>query len=569
MVPERKFRDMAEESFAELFEQSIENVEMRTGQVVLGEVVDINSDIVIVNAGLKSEAEIPLWQFKDMTGAVDIKIGDKVDVEIEAVEDGQGRTRLSREKACRAKAWAEIEEAFNEQTVVTGVLTSRVKGGFTVSISNIRGFLPGSLYGTKLPPEDSEDFELDTSPMEFKVIKLDRVRNNVVVSRRAVLEKELMAEREALLESLEEGQVLNGTVKNITGYGAFINLGGIDGLLHITDMSWHRIKHSSEVVEIGQEVTVKVLNFNREESRISLGLKQLTEDPWLEIQNRYKVGDRLVSRVASIVDYGVFVELNDFIKGLVHISEMDWSSRNINPSEICSIGDEVEVEVLGVDAERHRISLGMKQCKPNPWTAFAEKHEVGDRIQGQIKSLTDFGIFVSLENGIDGLVHVNDISWTKDGEDEIRNFKKEEKIEVAVLAIDAERERISLGLKQLETDPYSHYVSVNGKGAIVDCVIDAIKEKGVTVKLDEGVFGFIRKSELSASSASESVGKFTEGQEVQAKITSIDRKNRKIFLSIRSLEVDIQEEAYEAVKQSDPKPKSALASQLQEITTAS
>ena len=559
---------MVEESFTELFEESIKSLEMRPGEVILGQVVDVGTDSVIVNAGLKSEAEIPLYQFMDMKGGVDINVGDEVEVEIEAVEDGSGRTRLSREKACRARAWEEIEAAYRDQTVVTGILTSRVKGGFTVSISNIRGFLPGSLYGTKLPPEDDEEFEFEKEPIEFKVIKLDRPRNNIVVSRRAVLEKELMAEREALLSTLEEGQIIEGTVKNLTGYGVFVNLGGIDGLLHITDLSWHRVKHPSEVVSIGETLSVKVLKYDKENTRISLGLKQLKEDPWQEIKERYKVGDKLIGTVSSIVDYGVFVDLDEYIKGLVHISEMDWTSRNIHPGDVCEVGSEVEVMVLGMDAEKHRISLGMKQCKPNPWVEFSENHESGNRIKGQIKSLTDFGIFVSLENGIDGLVHINDISWTRDGEEEIRNYKRDEEIEVVVLAVDAERERISLGVKQLIEDPYLHYIADHGKGAIVDGVVNAINEKGIVVNLSEGVSGFIRNAELSTNKISDPSKEFEVGQAVQAKVTSIDRKKRKIFLSIRSLEVDMEGEAYEAVNQTAPDAPKTLGSKLKEKLTS-
>lgn len=525
------------ESFTELFEASIKDTEMRSGEVVLGKVMHVGNEYVIVSAGLKSEAEIPLKQFKDMTGELNINVGDEVEVEIEAVEDGSGRTRLSREKACRLRAWEKIESAYEDQSVIEGVLTNRVKGGFSVMIQNVRGFLPGSLYGARLSPDD-RDFDLDTKPLEFKVIKLDRSRNNVVVSRKAVIEKELSEERQKLLESLEEGQIVEGVVKNLTDYGAFVNLGGIDGLLHITDLAWRRVKHPSEILSIGDTTSVKILKFDRERTRISLGLKQLTEDPWTNVHRRYKVGDRLFGKVTSITDYGAFVEIEEGIKGLVHVSEMDWTSKNVYPTQICNIGDDIEVMVLSIDLERHRISLGIKQCKPNPWVDFAVRYKRNDRIRGEIKSLTDFGIFVSLENNIDGLVHINDISWRGDGEEEIRKFKKGEEIEVVVLTIDADRERISLGIKQITEDPFITYVSKHGKGSYASGKVNSINDKGVIVELTEGVIGMIRNTEVARSNPRDAKSAIKIGDEVNSKVLGIDRKNRKISLSIKALELE-------------------------------
>ncbi len=551
------------ESFTELFEESIKNTEMRVGEVVLGKVMHVGNENVIVSAGLKSEAEIPLWQFKDMRGNFDVNVGDEVEVEIETVEDGHGRTRLSREKACRARAWEKIEKAFEDQTVIEGVITSRVKGGFSVSIENVRAFLPGSLYGTRIT-QTEEGFEFEKEPLEFKIIKLDRARNNVVISRKAVLEKELSKEREALIASLEVGQVIEGVVKNLTDYGAFINLGGMDGLLHITDLAWRRIKHPSELLEIGESITVKVLKCDKERSRISLGLKQLTEDPWQNIERRYKRGDRLFGKVASITEYGAFVEIEEGIKGLVHVSEMDWVSRNIHPSQVCNIGDEVEVMILSIDLERHRISLGIKQCKPNPWIEFAVNHKKGERITGQIKSLTDFGIFVSLENGIDGLVHLNDITWHGNGEEEIKNYIKGDDLEVEILTIDAERERISLGIKQIHGDPFLGFVAKSGKGAVVEGVVDGMDDKGVQVKLADGVFGMIRNAEVAKNKPKEAKSALSAGQEVQSKILSIDRKNRKISLSIKALEVEEEGHAIEEYGSDTASPALTLGQKLKE-----
>lgn len=551
------------ETFTELFEESIKNTEMRVGEVVLGRVMHVDSEIVIVSAGLKSEAEIPIWQFKDMRGNFDVNVGDEVEVEIETVEDGYGRTRLSREKACRARAWEKIETAFEEQTTIEGVITSRVKGGFSVSIENVRAFLPGSLYGARVTQSD-ENFEFEKDPLEFKIIKLDRARNNVVISRKAVLEKELSAEREQLIASLEVGQVIEGVVKNLTDYGAFINLGGIDGLLHITDLAWRRIKHPSDILQIGEKVTVKVLKCDKERSRISLGLKQLTEDPWQNVERRHKRGNRLFGKVTSITEYGAFVEIEEGIKGLVHVSEMDWVSRNIHPSQICNIGDEIEVMILSVDLERHRISLGIKQCKPNPWIEFALNHKKGERIKGQIKSLTDFGIFVSLENGIDGLVHLNDITWQGNGEEEIKNYTKGDEIEVEILTIDAERERISLGIKQIHGDPFFSFISSSGKGSVVDGTVEEMDDKGVHVKLVDGVIGVIRNSEVAKNKPKEAKSALSIGDELKSKIISIDRKNRKISLSIKALEVDEEGQAIEEFGSDNSTPALTLGQKLKE-----
>ena len=551
------------ESFTELFEESIKNTEMRAGEVVLGKVMHVGNENVIVSAGLKSEAEIPLWQFKDMRGKYDINVGDEVEVEIETVEDGYGRTRLSREKACRARAWEKIESAFEAQDAIEGVITSRVKGGFSVSIENVRAFLPGSLYGSRLTQTD-DNFEFETEPLDFKIIKLDRARNNVVISRKAVLEKELTKEREELIARLEVGQVVEGVVKNLTDYGAFVNLGGIDGLLHITDLAWRRIKHPSEILTIGDPITVKVLKCDKERSRISLGLKQLTEDPWQNVDRRYKRGDRLFGKVASIAEYGAFVEIEEGIKGLVHVSEMDWVARNIHPSQICNVGDEIEVMILSIDLERHRISLGIKQCQPNPWIEFAVGHKKGERVKGEIKSLTDFGIFVSLEHGIDGLVHLNDITWQGNGEEEIKTYTKGEEIEVEILTIDAERERISLGIKQIHGDPFLGFVSNSGKGSVVNGTVISLDDKGVHVKLADGVTGMIRNAEVAKNKPKEAKSALTVGEDVQSKVISIDRKNRKISLSIKALEVDEEGQAIEEYGSDTVSPALTLGKKLKE-----
>ncbi len=530
------------ESFAEMFEENMSQLVMRPGDVIIGEVMQTNGDYVIVNAGLKSEAEIPLAQFKNAKGEVTVQIGDKVEVAIESVEDGFGQTRLSREKACRARSWDELEKAYEEQSVVTGVLTGKVKGGFTVAVDDIRAFLPGSLVDVR-PVKDST--YLEGVELEFKVIKLDRVRNNVVVSRRAVVEHEMSAERDALLLSLEEGQIVKGVVKNLTDYGAFVNLGGIDGLLHITDLAWRRVKHPSEVLTVGDEIEARVLKFDRERNRVSLGVKQLGDDPWVDLPRRYPESTRIFGKVTNLTEYGAFVELEEGVEGLVHVSEMDWTNKNIHPSKLCHVGDEVEVMVLDVDGERRRISLGMKQCKPNPWDEFAATHNKGDRISGQIKSITDFGVFIGLEGGIDGLIHLSDISWERAGEDVVREYKKGDEVEAVVLAVDPERERISLGLKQATSDPFTAFVQENGKGSIVTGVVETVDAKGAIIVLTDTVEGYLRAAELTHDHVEDARSFLKEGDTVEAKITSIERKNRRISLSVKARDVDIEGEAIE------------------------
>ena len=528
------------ESFAEMFEENMSQLVMRPGDVIIGEVMQTNGDYVIVNAGLKSEAEIPLAEFKNAKGEVTVQIGDKVEVAIESVEDGFGQTRLSREKACRARSWDELEKAYEEQSVVTGVLTGKVKGGFTVAVDDIRAFLPGSLVDVR-PVKDST--YLEGVELEFKVIKLDRVRNNVVVSRRAVVEHEMSAERDALLLSLEEGQIVKGVVKNLTDYGAFVNLGGIDGLLHITDLAWRRVKHPSEVLTVGDEIEARVLKFDRERNRVSLGIKQLGDDPWVDLPRRYPESTRIFGKVTNLTEYGAFVELEEGVEGLVHVSEMDWTNKNIHPSKLCHVGDEVEVMVLDVDGERRRISLGMKQCKPNPWDEFAATHNKGDRISGQIKSITDFGVFIGLEGGIDGLIHLSDISWERAGEDVVREYKKGDEVEAVVLAVDPERERISLGLKQATSDPFTAFVQENGKGSIVTGVVETVDAKGAIIVLTDTVEGYLRAAELTHDHVEDARSFLKEGDTVEAKITSIERKNRRISLSVKARDVDIEGEA--------------------------
>jgi len=527
------------ESFADLFEESMAKTVMSPGAVIMGEVVDLEGEFVIINAGLKSEAEIPAEQFMDDKGDLTVNVGDSVEVAIEAFEDGTGQTRLSREKACRARAWDELEKASEEQTIVTGVITGKVKGGFTVSVQGIRGFLPGSLVDVR-PVKDSA--YLEGKELEFKVIKLDRKRNNIVVSRRAVVENELSAERDALLESLEEGQIIKGVVKNLTDYGAFVNLGGIDGLLHITDLAWRRVKHPSEVLNVGDEIEARVLKFDRERNRVSLGMKQLGDDPWVDLPRRYPESTRVFGKVTNITDYGAFVELEEGVEGLVHVSEMDWTNKNIHPTKICHIGDEVEVMVLDVDHERRRISLGMKHCHPNPWEEFAATHNKGDKVSGSIKSITDFGVFIGLEGGIDGLIHLSDLSWDDAGEDVVRQYKKGEEVEAVVLAVDPERERVSLGIKQATQDPFSSYVHEHGKGSVVNGILGEIDAKGATVNLADGIEGYLRASELSQDQVADARTVLKEGEELQAKITSIDRKNRRISLSVKALEAQQESE---------------------------
>lgn len=527
------------DSFAELFEESISQAVMTPGAVIMGEVVDVDGEFVIVNAGLKSEAEIPAAQFKNESGELTVTVGDHVEVAIETIEDGFGNTRLSREKACRSRAWDDLEEAQEAQSVVTGMITGKVKGGFTVAVEGIRAFLPGSLVDVR-PVKDSS--YLEGKELEFKVIKLDRRRNNVVVSRRAVVEHELSAERDALLENLEEGQVVKGIVKNLTDYGAFVNLGGIDGLLHITDLAWRRVKHPSEVLAVGDEIEARVLKFDRERNRVSLGMKQLGDDPWVDLPRRYPEGTRVFGRVTNLTDYGAFVELEEGVEGLVHVSEMDWTNKNVHPSKICHVGDEMEVMVLDIDEERRRISLGMKQCRPNPWEEFAATHNKNDRVTGKIRSITDFGVFIGLDGGIDGLIHLSDLSWDRPGEEVVREYKKGEEIEAVVLAVDPERERISLGVKQATQDPFTVYVGTHGKGNIVQGDVISVDAKGAVIQLAEGIEGYLRASELSRERVEDARTLLVEGSTVEAKITSIDRKNRRISLSVKALEVQQESE---------------------------
>ncbi len=526
------------ESFAELFEQSIANTQMRPGSILSATVVEVRPDVVIVSAGLKSEGVIPASQFLDEHGEVTVQPGDEVEVALDTVEDGFGETRLSREKAKRAKTWMKLEAAFEKGEPVAGQINGKVKGGFTVDVGDIRAFLPGSLVDVR-PVRDAT--YLEGKDLEFKVIKLDRRRNNVVVSRRAVVEEEYSAEREELLKSLQEGQVLQGVVKNLTDYGAFVDLGGIDGLLHITDMAWKRVKNPSEVVTIGEEIEVKVLKFDRERNRVSLGLKQLGEDPWVELGRRYPVSTRLFGKVTNLADYGCFVEIEEGVEGLVHVSEMDWTNKNIHPSKIVQVGDEVEVMVLDIDSDRRRVSLGIKQCTANPWEEFAALHNKGDKVSGTIKSITDFGIFVGLDGGIDGLVHLSDIAWHEAGEEAVRRFRKGDELETVVLAIDAERERISLGIKQLEQDPFSSFVAEHPKGSVVRGTIAELDAKGATVTLAEGVEGYLRASEIARDRVEDARAHLKQGEEVEAKFIGVDRKSRTITLSIKAK--DSEEEA--------------------------
>lgn len=528
------------ESFAQLFEESLTKMRLQSGQLIIGEVVHVDDDVVIVNAGLKSEGVIPAIQFKDPHGTLHVKVGDRVEVVVESLEDGTGETLLSREKACRVKAWEDLEKAFEDQSVVTGVMTGKVKGGYTVAINGVRAFLPSSLVDVR-PVRDPS--YLEGKELEFKVIKIDRKRSNVVVSRRAVVEKEISAERQALLSNLEEGQVVKGVVKNLTDYGAFVDLGGIDGLLHITDLAWKRVKHPSEVLKIGDEIEAKVLRYDRERNRVSLGLKQLGDDPWVDITRRYPERARLFGKVTNITDYGAFVEIEPGVEGLVHVSEMDWTNKNVHPTKVVQLGDEVEVMVLDIDTERRRISLGMKQCQPNPWQEFAANHNKNEHVKGKIKSITDFGVFVGLEGGIDGLIHLSDLSWNRPGEEAVRDFKKGDELEAVILAIDAERERISLGIKQLEGDPFSSYVAANGKGAIVKGTVTAVEAKGATINLGDDIEGYLRASELGRERIEDARTVLKEGDTVEAKITTIDRKNRKISLSVRAKDIEEETEA--------------------------
>ncbi|HEX4619723.1 MAG TPA: 30S ribosomal protein S1 [Steroidobacteraceae bacterium] len=533
------------ESFAQLFEHSLANQRIRPGMILTGLVVDVTPDVVIVNVGLKSEAVIPLEQFKNERGEVEVKAGDNVEVALDSVEDGTGETRLSREKAKRARTWTRLEEAFNKSEIVTGVITGRVKGGFTVEIENVRAFLPGSLVDVR-PVRDTS--YLEGKPLEFKVIKLDQKRNNVVVSRRAVVEQEFSAERSALLDNLQEGAVVRGAVKNLTDYGAFVDLGGIDGLLHITDMAWKRVKHPSEVVKVGDEVEVRILKFDRERSRVSLGLKQLGADPWENIARRYPPGTRVFGKVTNIADYGAFVEIEDGVEGLVHVSEMDWTNKNVNPAKVVHSGQEVEVMVLDVDEERRRISLGLKQCQANPWKEFAENYNRGDKVAGQIKSITDFGIFIGLPGNIDGLVHLSDISWDQPGEEAVRNYQKGQQLEAMVLSIDPERERISLGIKQLAKDPFSAYIADNPKGTIVKGVVKEVDARGAVIDLGNGIEGQLRASELGRDRVEDARAVLKVGEEIEAKFTGVDRKSRTISLSIKAKEAHDEAEAVQSYR---------------------
>ena len=523
------------ESFAEMLEESLVGRQMRPGSLVTGRVVDVGPDFVMVSAGLKSDSPIPASQFRDESGAVTVAVGEEVEVALEAVEDGFGETRLSREKAKRAQAWRRLENAFEGSDNVSGVISGKVKGGFTVDIEDIRAFLPGSLVDVR-PVRDTS--YLEGKPLEFKVIKLDPRRNNVVVSRRAVVEIENSAEREALLERLDEGAVMNGVVKNLTDYGAFVDLGGIDGLLHITDMAWRRVRHPTEVVNVGDEIEVKVLKYDRERNRVSLGLKQLGEDPWVSIAQRYPAGSRIAGKVTNTADFGAFVEIEEGVEGLVHVSEMDWTNRNIHPSRVVQIGDETQVMILDVDEERRRISLGIKQCLPNPWEEFALTHAKGDRVSGRIKSITDFGMFVGLEGGIDGLVHVSDLSWNEDGEVLLRNHRKGEEIETVVLAVDAERERISLGIKQLDRDPFSSWLNEHPRGSVLTATIADVDARGARVDLADGVEGYIRASEISRERVEDARAVLRAGERVEVKVVAVDRRRRGVSLSIRERESD-------------------------------
>ncbi|EHC5806520.1 30S ribosomal protein S1 [Escherichia coli] len=537
------------ESFAQLFEESLKEIETRPGSIVRGVVVAIDKDVVLVDAGLKSESAIPAEQFKNAQGELEIQVGDEVDVALDAVEDGFGETLLSREKAKRHEAWITLEKAYEDAETVTGVINGKVKGGFTVELNGIRAFLPGSLVDVR-PVRDT--LHLEGKELEFKVIKLDQKRNNVVVSRRAVIESENSAERDQLLENLQEGMEVKGIVKNLTDYGAFVDLGGVDGLLHITDMAWKRVKHPSEIVNVGDEITVKVLKFDRERTRVSLGLKQLGEDPWVAIAKRYPEGTKLTGCVTNLTDYGCFVEIEEGVEGLVHVSEMDWTNKNIHPSKVVNVGDVVEVMVLDIDEERRRISLGLKQCKANPWQQFAETHNKGDRVEGKIKSITDFGIFIGLDGGIDGLVHLSDISWNVAGEEAVREYKKGDEIAAVVLQVDAERERISLGVKQLAEDPFNNWVALNKKGAIVTGKVTAVDAKGATVELADGVEGYLRASEASRDRVEDATLVLSVGDEVEAKFTGVDRKNRAISLSVRAKDEADEKDAIATVnKQED------------------
>ncbi len=522
-------------SFAELFEESLVQTEMRVGSMLIGTVVDIDNDKVIVSAGLKSEGVIPKWQFLNEEGDLEVSVGDEVEVALDLIEDGLGATLLSRDKAKKHKAWGELETAFEAEETITGRINGKVRGGFTVAVGALRAFLPGSLVDVR-PIRDTTF--LEGRDLEFKVIKIDQKRNNVVLSRRAVVEKEYSAERDELLKTLADGIVVKGIVKNLTDYGAFIDLGGIDGLLHITDMAWRRVRHPSECVEIGQEIEVKVLKFDKEKTRVSLGMKQMAEDPWSAISDRYLPGTRVTGKVNNLTDYGCFVEVEEGVEGLVHVSEMDWTNKNVNPAKVVALGDEVDVMILEIDEERRRISLGMKQCKTNPWDEFAATHNKGDKISGKIKSITDFGIFIGLDGSIDGLVHMSDISWSDTPEDSIRGYQKGDEVETVILAVDAERERISLGIKQLEQDPFQNYIAVHAKGSLVNGTVKEVDAKGAVITLSDSMEGYLRASEIQRDRVADATTVLKVGDEIEAKFIGVDKKNKSISLSIKAKDSD-------------------------------
>ena len=549
------------ENFAELLEESLITTKMRPGAIIMGTVVQIGSEYVTIFAGLKSESIIPIEQFKDERGELEVEVGDEVEVALETVEDGFGATKLSREKAKRAKAWTRLDKAFEDSETIIGIISGKVKGGFTVDIDDIRAFLPGSLVDVR-PVRDTA--YLEGKPLEFKVIKLDKRRNNVVVSRRAVVEEENSVEREQLLESLQEGATIKGTVKNLTDYGAFVDLGGIDGLLHITDMAWKRVKHPTEVVNVGDELDVKVLKFDRERNRVSLGLKQMGADPWVDIARRYPESARLFGKVTNIADYGCFVEIEEGVEGLVHVSEMDWTNKNVHPTKVVQLGDVVEVMVLDIDEERRRISLGLKQCASNPWDDFAVNFNKNDQVLGTIKSITDFGVFVELDGGIDGLVHLSDISWAQDGEDALRNFKKGDQIETVVLSVDAERERISLGIKQLDKDPFSSYLAENPKNSIVTGTVLEVDAKGATIELADGIEGYLRASELERDRVEDARTVLKVGDSVEAKFVGVDRKKRSLSLSVKAKDYDDEAEVMKEYGSSSTSSASTIGDLIKE-----
>ena len=548
------------ESFAELLEESLQSIEMSPGSIVTGTIVDIDDDWVVVHAGLKSEGVIPKEQFLNETGEFDLSVGDQIKVAMEVIDDGWGETRLSREKAKRAESWQKLENAIENNEIVNGIISGKVKGGFTVDIEEVRAFLPGSLVDVR-PLRDT--VHLEGKPLEFKVIKIDQKRNNVVVSRRAVLEDENSQEREQLLASMEEGQSILGIVKNLTDYGAFVDLGGVDGLLHITDMSWKRIKHPSEMVNVGDEIDVRILRFDKEKNRVSLGMKQLGDDPWVDIIQRYPQETKTMARITNLTDYGCFAEIQEGVEGLVHVSEMDWTNRNIHPSKVVSVGDEVEVMILEIDENRRRISLGIKQCKPNPWEQFEVSNDKGQRIKGNIKSITDFGIFIGLDGGIDGLVHLSDISWTDPGEEAVRNYSKGEEIETLILSVDAERERISLGIKQLEKDPFADFLESNSRGSIVKAKVLEVEEREATLELAADVLVVLKSSDISVDRVDDARKVLSQGDEIEVKLTNVDSKNRHIGVSIKAIAIDEERQAVrDHKKKEDVKSGSATIGDL-------